>query len=95
MYHVVYNMSHVLCKYRAYFNVARYWSERSEPHTCGENGKLSISMYSGTPQRTPLGTNISSVIARCPVNVATLTVQSDHQLAIHEWTLCLPPSKYP
>ena len=22
-----------------------YWGERSEPHTCGENGKLSIYMY--------------------------------------------------
>ena len=22
-----------------------YWGERSEPHTCGENGKLSICIY--------------------------------------------------
>ena len=22
-----------------------YWGERSKPHTCGENGKLSISIY--------------------------------------------------
>ena len=24
---------------------ASYWGERSEPHTCGENGKLSIYIY--------------------------------------------------
>ena len=28
-----------------------YWGERSEPHTCGENGKLSI--YLGRAQRAP------------------------------------------
>ena len=46
-----------------------YWGERSEPHTCGENGKLSIYIYM---------VRAYSVYTSCPIcarcNISTLHV---------------------
>ena len=51
------------------------WGERSEPHTCGENGKLSIYIYVGM-----FGTCVFRIYTSCPIcarcNISTLYV--DH-----------------